>query len=442
MPAFWAALICLKLLFLVLVQDCECQDLPETWSYPESTANGWDGLCATGTRQSPIELYSDELPKPNIHSNIKFNNYFSENSRNTFGYFKNLRGILENDGTKVQWTIGADLKHPFKRCLDNQKNPKYHRGCPNISGGPFTDSKRKCEKYFLWKIAFRFGAVNETHSEHTIEGKPYDMEMQMIHVNMKYINAKDGSFREAEARNNTDFEGFAIISFMFERHDSRGYGYMSPLDKINEVIDYGNVDDPASFRRGRKGRKGRRQGRKQTKYSRVKRSLEDSLAFLDDNEHLEEMDKLSDTLRSMKQEKDNGITKRNVDLCDSSSTCSKVLLNPGKFIKKGTAKAYHPAYNKHYFATYFTYHGSLTTPGCEEAVTWAVFARPLPVESAQVWSFQELYTDNFRQYNGTQQLLHLQNYSDVQHLIHDDQRRFRPISKKTLKKAAKGKMIG
>ena len=91
--------------------------------------------------------------------------------------------------------------------------------------------------------------------------------------------------------------------------------------------------------------------------------MEDSLAFLDDNEHLEEMDKLSDTLRSMKQEKANGITKRNVDLCDSSSTCSKVLLNPGKFIKKGTAKAYHPAYNKHYFATYFTYHGSLTTPG-------------------------------------------------------------------------------
>lgn len=60
----------------------------------------------------------------------------------------------------------------------------------------------------------------------------------------------------------------------------------------------------------------------------------------------------------------------------------------------------------------------------------------------QVWSFQELYIDNFRQYNGTQQILHLQNYSDVQHLIHDDQRRFRPISKKTLKKAAKGKMIG
>ena len=50
------------------------------------------------------------------------------------------------------------------------------------------------------------------------------MEMQMIHVNMKYINSNDGSFREAEARNNTDFEGFAIISFMFERENNRNYG--------------------------------------------------------------------------------------------------------------------------------------------------------------------------------------------------------------------------
>ena len=51
----------------------------------------------------------------------------------------------------------------------------------------------------------------------------YDMEMQMIHVNMKYIN-KDGSFDEGLARNNTNYEGFAIISIMFERQDSRYYG--------------------------------------------------------------------------------------------------------------------------------------------------------------------------------------------------------------------------
>ena len=53
----------------------------------------------------------------------------------------------------------------------------------------------------------------------------------MIHVNMKYINSNDGSFREAEARNNTDFEGFAIISFMFERQNNRNYGVSFQLSK-------------------------------------------------------------------------------------------------------------------------------------------------------------------------------------------------------------------
>ena len=47
-----------------------------------------------------------------------------------------------------------------------------HRRCPNIRGGPFTDKNGKCAKYFLWKIAFKFGAENVTQSEHTIEGKP------------------------------------------------------------------------------------------------------------------------------------------------------------------------------------------------------------------------------------------------------------------------------
>ena len=58
----------------------------------------------------------------------------------------------------------------------------------------------------------------------------------MIHVNMKYINAKDGSFREAEARNNTDFEGFAIISFMFERIDNRAYGVSFQSSKLFKMI--------------------------------------------------------------------------------------------------------------------------------------------------------------------------------------------------------------
>jgi len=427
MPTFWAVSVCLKILCLFWVHESQSQELPETWSYPESTANGWDGLCTTGTKQSPIDLYHTDMPKPHIHSNIKFNNYFSGNSRNTFGYFKQLRGILENDGTKIQWTIGANVKKPFERCLHSPR-----RWCPNIRGGPFKDSEGKCAKYFLWKLAFKFGPENETYSEHRVDGREYDMELQMIHVNRKYIN-KDGTFEEELARNNTDFEGFAIISIFFERHDTRPWGKMSPLDLIDTEIEYGNVDDPALFKKGRRGR----HGRMGTRFGRMKRSLEDSLDYLNENNHLEEWDKLTETLAVMEREKANGITKRSTKICENTSTCKHMLLAPGKFIKKATAKSFHPAYLKHYYATYMTYHGSLTTPGCEEAVTWAVFVRPLNMLSSQVQLFQGLFDDNYREATCTQCVVH-QYDNDAQHLIHDDQRRFRRISKKVVKKAKLG----
>ena len=87
-PCISNSVFAIKYNSFYLILGVNCQDLPETWSYPESTANGWDGVCTTGTKQSPIELYHSELPAPSIHSNIKFKNYFSANSRNTFGYFK------------------------------------------------------------------------------------------------------------------------------------------------------------------------------------------------------------------------------------------------------------------------------------------------------------------------------------------------------------------
>ena len=45
------------------------------FSYPESAANGWTGLCATGSMQSPIDLDPDMVAT--IHSPITYKNYFS-----------------------------------------------------------------------------------------------------------------------------------------------------------------------------------------------------------------------------------------------------------------------------------------------------------------------------------------------------------------------------
>ena len=45
------------------------------YSYPESVANGWDGACETGTRQSPVDL--DSSLEATIHAPIKYRNYFN-----------------------------------------------------------------------------------------------------------------------------------------------------------------------------------------------------------------------------------------------------------------------------------------------------------------------------------------------------------------------------
>ena len=45
------------------------------FSYPESVANGWDGVCVTGINQSPIDL--DSGMKATVHAPINYRNYFN-----------------------------------------------------------------------------------------------------------------------------------------------------------------------------------------------------------------------------------------------------------------------------------------------------------------------------------------------------------------------------
>jgi hypothetical protein len=77
-------------------------------------------------------------------------------------------------------------------------------------------------------------------------------------------------------------------------------------------------------------------------------------------DHLDELDTIANTLTTMIREKANGIYKRSASICnDLTSTCRKMAFNPGKFIKKVTNKSW----RTNEMATYFMYHGSLTTPG-------------------------------------------------------------------------------
>ena len=83
----------------------------------------------------------------------------------------------------------------------------------------------------------------------------------------------------------------------------------------------------------------------------MKRDIEDD----DDYGHLEEWEKITRAITKLAQKKSHAIYKR-APTFDGLSASEKLHLNPGKFIKKVTSKQ--PT-----FATYFSYHGSVTTPG-------------------------------------------------------------------------------
>ena len=47
-----------------------------SWRYPESAANGWTGDCASGMKQSPIDLDGNMYAW--IHAPIEYRNYFAK----------------------------------------------------------------------------------------------------------------------------------------------------------------------------------------------------------------------------------------------------------------------------------------------------------------------------------------------------------------------------
>ncbi len=61
--------------------------------------------------------------------------------------------------------------------------------------------------------------------------------------------------------------------------------------------------------------------------------------------------------------------------------------------------------------SYFTYPGSLTTPNCEENVTWLVFEHPVEASALQILRFRDLMPKNYRPQAdiGPRRILHYQD---------------------------------
>jgi len=140
---------------------------PSQWNHyhPET----WEGLCATGQAQSPIDLETKET------SELVFDDFgFDQLSQWHYG------GTIENNGNTIKFTPNQEI-------------------VIKISG--------LNDQYKLSQLFFHWGYTSQVGSEHRIKGKAYPMELQFLTYNSKYKDL-------AEAIQNPD--GLAILGVLFE----------------------------------------------------------------------------------------------------------------------------------------------------------------------------------------------------------------------------------
>lgn len=327
--------------FVAVLYTCLQLASATSWSYPESLDNGWDNLC-TGMRQSPINIDTIGTPAT-IHSPIKYKNYFTNPDHNN----KWFNGLLENNGHSVVWYPDTDKTAPFKKCAK-----KY--GCPSIRNGPFGGSTHT-HAYYLLQLHFHWGNGSEhAGSEHLMDGNSFPLEMHMVHIEDKFINFTDGTYDIGAAV--ADPLGLAVLGIFFQVDNDKPQN-QKPLQSINEEVP--ELDPPSDRRR---------------LAQRLKRNAED-------HDHQKEMQNLQDAVEKLYAR----------DSTRSSSEGQKLRWNPGAMIRKATNNGADRT-----FSTYTTYGGSLTTPGCQEVVTWVVFERALPIAQVQVNAFASKMQNNFR----------------------------------------------
>jgi len=322
----------------------------------------WGGECEAGMMQSPIDLPTNM--KATIHAPITYKNYFN-------GHFnKFYQGSLINNGIMVVWNINAN-DHFY---LHGGKRWRWEN--PSIRDGPFGGMKHS-HAYYLWKIDFHWGERGNPSkgSEHTFDGEMSPIEMQMVHVEDRYIE-KDGKVNVNKARKSK--HGFAILSILFYVDPNKPQN-QEPLSQIDDKVH--EIHWPGAWNGAGNPGNGRK-----------KRALHESMDLDDvEEKQLEQDHELN--IKSL-QYAFSQLMESEAETKETRVPHMKRIpmrLAPGAFIRKATRNGADKT-----MSTYWTYMGSLTTPSCDEAVTWVVFHRRLPIAQVQVNAFASLYINNYR----------------------------------------------
>jgi len=339
------------------------------WSYPESTANGWDGVCQSGSNQSPIDL--NTTMTADVHAPLQYRNYGNKK------FNKNIKGTLRNDGNTVSWYANPTVTTHMRG------GGQYKAKTPSIRDGPFGGNVYS-HAYYLWKLEFHWGTPGNLKkgSEHTVDGKSYPLEMHMIHIEDQFIGMNTGRIRFNKAFNSP--LGVAILSVFFHVDDTKPQN-QEPLKSVNSAV--------TKYR-----------GKRQAELTESEIDELDE-SEIDEVDHDMNMRMLRYGFEQLKEsESSNAKGQR------SSDKITRLWLNVGAFTRKATRSG-----GEGVLAKYWTYKGSLTTPDCDEAVTWVVFERSLPIAQVQANSFGMLYRNNFRK------AMAPQAKHQVQYLIHGKQ---------------------
>jgi len=324
--------------------------------YQDTMSGDWlTGSCMTGMMQSPIDLPTDM--EATVHAPINYRNYFN-------GHFnKFIKGSILNNGIAVVWNVNPD--HHFK--VAGGKMWRWKN--PSIRDGPF-GGKTHTHAYYLWRIDFHWGEPGNPAkgSEHTVDGVAAPLEMQMVHIEDKFIE-DDGTIMWGKAKKAK--HGVAILSISF---------YVDPSKPQNQEP-LSDVDDEVWEMHWPGAKSQRSLG---VDESMDLDELEEKQLEHDHELNIKSLNYGFSQLKIAEEQ-----SKKETRLPHSKKM--KLTLNIGAFIRKAVRNG-----KEKIMSTYWSYHGSMTTPSCAEAVTWVVFERQLPIAQVQANAFSSLYCNNFR----------------------------------------------
>lgn len=186
--AVGAILVSLIAAIVVVILKLTSISSTSAWSYEEQ--DEWPGTCLTGTIQSPIALFeSDSVQNNDIPVFVLKNvDYFGEVEVENSGHTVNVKLIVEEEEDK-----------------------------PKLSGAGLSGNFTLSNIHFHWP------------SEHTINGKYYDLEAHLVFYNEEYESLEDALpyqnavtvigilFQETDSENVTSHDNFEVIDQAVER---------------------------------------------------------------------------------------------------------------------------------------------------------------------------------------------------------------------------------